>query len=962
MNHEFEHIYRKGSTLTCADSVLFDHSLCIHLSIRDLVWTISLVGHLPLLLTEMDRGYPPLTSSCVKNLVDKLFEKRKLAATEIERITKESFTSEKRGDVVKLIGYFTQDFITSHNPHTRKGGLLGLASVVIGLNQNAAMYYKSIFPPVLRTIHDNDPRVRYYACETLYNVMKITRKETLDLLSEVFDAISRGVSDPDLSVRQGAVQCDRLLKEIVTEPDFVSYSVIVSLLRERIYTNNPHTRQFIVSWTSTLHAIPGLKISTYLPQLLDGLFRILGDPNPDIRRQCELLLDDLLREIFANPTRIAFDAMINTLIVHCRLSATAFAMNEGGLRSGSPPESSTNNVSAAAAIVMDTSNQSACLMQNASSSGTVNSSVSSGAEQLQQRTALTWIRAFVELDAVHLLPYASGIIGAVLPCFLLYNTAETVRDRRGTLETAVRINETLMNFVNTFKPTNVNETSTPNEGRRLEKKEPSFVKPKPTAEAVSANRDLTQPSQLPLISTDAILDASCRLLDHPALLTRLAALGWIEVLAKVRAKDVLCHVVHFLPLMLNLLADPAAEMVHSAISLIGNLCSNPDAMELLDEQTLDAIGVSEELLRMLVPPSHQTPQPTCRLFRAPKVQYGVAMTPSMDEGTVTEMDSCNIFCVRFLLELVWFFDKNTTLLTQRGDMIITDLCHVLGADVVYRNISAIISYTKELPSAFVLVDTLNRILLTQPGLHDFRNQLRAIHTEDGCHLLDRLYRAWCHNPVALLSLYMLTQNYQQCNRLIKSFGEINMTVETLVEMDQLIQMIESPIFATLRMHLLDKRYSAELRETLYCLLMCLPQTDAFQTLWRRLQCIPPVASLSDWPVVSGHSQPDFKLINSYIQFDALFDYFNEVQRNPVSRQLPQTLETEKSSLERTAQLVDLSLPPSGDRLTDSRTLYTAQTTEDLKGKSSTVASATEYLAQNLEKTSFKRPRNMTRER
>lgn len=47
------------------------------------------------------------------------------------------------------------------------------------------------------------------------------------------------------------------------------------------------------------------------------------------------------------------------------------------------------------------------------------------------------------------------------------------------------------------------------------------------------------------------------------------------------------------------------------------------------------------------------------------------------------------------------------------------------------------------------------------------------------------------------------------------------------------------------MHLLDRRFSADLRETLYCLLMCLPQTEAFQILWRRLQCLPPIEHISN---------------------------------------------------------------------------------------------------------------------
>ncbi|KAF6775226.1 hypothetical protein AHF37_05825 [Paragonimus kellicotti] len=865
-------------------------------------------------------------ASCVKNLIDKLFEKRKLATPEIERITKESFGSEKHGDIVKLLGYFSQDFLMSPNPHMRKGGLLGLASVAVALKQNAGLYFKSIIPSVLRTMHDNDARVRYYACETLYNVMKITRRETLSFLGEVFDAVSRGVADPDMNVRKGAIQCDRLLKEIVTEPDFVDLSIIVSLLRERIYTNNPHSRQFIVSWTTTLHAIPGLKISTYLPQLLDGLFRILGDPNPDIRRQCEILLTDLLNEIVANSKEIAFDAMINSLIVHCRLSATACVINEGLNRPPSPYKSPTTTEFNTGAVIMDTSTQSAFITQNpvgtttstqpnglttsgeqlqqrtaltwilafveldaehmlpfaagiiaavlpcfslynatteamrtrrgkqslflfalpfflilfytyslsclatavaildlpykyyrtafhpfthplacvineglnrppspyksptttefntgavimdtstqsafitqnpvGTTTSTQPNGLTTSGEQLQQRTALTWILAFVELDAEHMLPFAAGIIAAVLPCFSLYNaTTEAMRTRRATLETAVRINETLLNYVSTFRLKDLPESSTIQSDRSA-----------PETTSVQLEHPVGQNCPLRAAESvngmpqtiDTLLDTTCRLLEHQALLTRLAALRWIEVLGQARPLEVLSHVARLLPLMLKLLDDPSTDVVHSVIRLFGCLCDHSDVIRLLDENTLTALNIPQELFDMLVTSPASRPSGGTRSLK------GKTGGHLMSQSSLVNVDNnyyCNVFCVRFLLDLVWFFDKNTQLLAQRGDMIITDLCYVLTADVVYRVLSAILSHMTELRSSSVLVQALNRILLTQPALHEFRNRLRAIRTEDDCHLLERLYRAWCHNPVALLSLYMLTQNYQQANRLIKS--------------------------------------------------------------------------------------------------------------------------------------------------------------------------------------------------
>ncbi|TPP62333.1 Protein VAC14 [Fasciola gigantica] len=682
---------------------------------------------------------------------------------------------DRRNDIVRIIGYFSQDFVMSPNPHTRKGGLLGLASVAIGLSQNACLYHRPIILPVIRMFHDNDSRVRYYACETLYNVMKLTRKETQNFLDEIFDAVSRAVADPDLNVRQGALQCDRLLKEIVTEPDFPNLTGVVSLLRERIYTNNSHARQFIVSWVSSV-----------------------------------------------------------------------------------------------------------------------------AEKQLQQRTALTWIRAFVLLDPGHLLPFASGIIGAVLPCFVMSSgAADNARDRKAILETAVRINESLLTYVSEVQNRVVTGTdealdSTLRHPRTVPSENASSNRiakqPEAPIRAIRAELSLNEPSlrkstrdsaptKNQIICTDAILEATCRLLNHQGLLTRLAALRWIEVLSKVRPKEVLSHVSSLLPTMLTLLSDPASEVVHSTIRLVGNLCTQHNVINLLDEATINKLRLPVELVELVIPRSRPAAR---RLFG---LESRRTQGP-LDELAAGDQDCCHLLSVRFLFDLVTLLDNQPSLLLSRGDLIITDLCYLLGSAVVYRAMSAIISFVGgDLSSTFALVQALNRILLTQPGLHEFRNYLRAINTEDGCHLLEQLCRAWSYNPVALLSLLLLTQNYQQCSRLIKSFGELALTLEMLIEMDQLIHMIESPIFTALRMHLLDKRFSSDLRETLYCLLMCLPQTGAFEILGRRLRCIPPLDCLSDWHVSTGSAQPDLQLIRKHLQFDKLFDQFMSIQKRCSAKRL-----------------------------------------------------------------------------
>lgn len=62
-------------------------------------------------------------------------------------------------------------------------------------------------------------------------------------------------------------------------------------------------------------------------------------------------------------------------------------------------------------------------------------------------------------------------------------------------------------------------------------------------------------------------------------------------------------------------------------------------------------------------------------------------------------------------------------------------------------------------------------------------------------------------------------------------------------MDKLVQLVESPIFAFLRLQLLDPQGHAALVRTLYGLLMLLPQSGAFSSLKDRLSCVPVITTV-----------------------------------------------------------------------------------------------------------------------
>ena len=240
-----------------------------------------------------DLAFAPLTSSIVKGLNDKLYDKRKAATLDIEKMVKQFVINDDKAKIVAMTGVLRKEFVFSTNANSRKGGLIGLAAAVIALGpeyllQNFREFLPEFVPPILQCFTDTDSRVRYYACEALYNISKVARGHILLFFNRIFDSLSKLACDPDAGVKSGAELLDRLIKDIVTENPVFDIPKFIDLLKERIYTVNPYTRQFMVSWLTVLNSVPDIELLGYLPDFLNGLFKMLGDPSPEMRGHCEV--------------------------------------------------------------------------------------------------------------------------------------------------------------------------------------------------------------------------------------------------------------------------------------------------------------------------------------------------------------------------------------------------------------------------------------------------------------------------------------------------------------------------------------------------------------------------------------------------------------------------------------------------------------------------------------------------
>ncbi|XP_051149030.1 protein VAC14 homolog [Andrographis paniculata] len=304
----------------------------------------------------MADGLSVIPAATLRNLSDKLYEKRKNAALEVEGIVKQLAVAGDHDKISGVINLLANEYTYSPQANHRKGGLIGLAAATVGLTSEAAQHLDQIIPPVLNSFSDQDSRVRYYACEALYNIAKVVRGDFIVFFNQIFDALCKLSADADANVQSAAHLLDRLVKDIVTESDQFSIEEFIPLLRERMNVLNPYVRQFLVGWITVLDSVPDIDMLGFLPDFLDGLFNMLSDSNHEIRQQADSALSEFLQEIKNSPS-------------------------------------------------VDYGRMAEILVQRAASG-----------DEFTRLTAITWINEFVKLGGDQLVPHYADILGAILPC------------------------------------------------------------------------------------------------------------------------------------------------------------------------------------------------------------------------------------------------------------------------------------------------------------------------------------------------------------------------------------------------------------------------------------------------------------------------------------------------------------------------------------------------------------------
>ncbi|RDD46982.1 Protein VAC14-like protein [Trichoplax sp. H2] len=446
-------------------------------------------------------------------------------------------------------------------------------------------------------------------------------------------------------------------------------------------------------------------------------------------------------------------------------------------------------------------------------------------DDVTQLTAIVWLQEFVNIDGLSMLAHCADILVAILPLLayedsginqniLLYffNTVDTVV----RLITSVLVNVTILNeffdiildlhiFLTASRiraaAIDINNNLMELVQQRYKRKEKSAGNVDVTATAV-----VSLPLPDGFLHANTVLNVLIRMLSNVAIRTKLASLEWIYLLS-INLEDEMADRMDSLRLVLmETLKDKSDEVVFLNLKVLAKLSTPSKHSQ--DENTEEASGDLE----------------TSRsLFKNLK-------------------DKKDDYFMKFIAELTNEFQHDEQFIKDRGSVIIRQLCSLLNAEDVYMAFARTLLDADNTKFTVLMVRMLNTILMTAHELCSLRQKLNALRDEESYNLFRCLYYSWCHNPVATVSLCFLTQTYKHAFDLIEMFGNFDINVEFLAEIDRLVQLLESPGFTYLRLQLLEIEDNYYLVKALYGLLMLLPQVTAFTTLRQRLECVPVLQS------------------------------------------------------------------------------------------------------------------------
>ena len=249
-----------------------------------------------------------ISAAVLVSLAHKRYERRRLAAMEIEKVVRSLVQQgeDQLERVRAILLLLSDDYVRSTSEDARKGGVVALAACAIGLkkapdSQAVHECRDLILASVVHACQDHSQRVRYYATESLFNVVKVIPSLAVQHFFILFEILRSLYADVDLDVRSGAELLDKKLKELIVgamNSGSFTADACVPVFARFCYMRNKATKRLTLTWLQELNEkILGAPILEFLHLFLGGIFDMVADPTLAIRQSALAFLQSVLPKL-----------------------------------------------------------------------------------------------------------------------------------------------------------------------------------------------------------------------------------------------------------------------------------------------------------------------------------------------------------------------------------------------------------------------------------------------------------------------------------------------------------------------------------------------------------------------------------------------------------------------------------------------------------------------------------------
>jgi len=192
----------------------------------------------------------------------------------------------------------------------------------------------------------------------------------------------------------------------------------------------------------------------------------------------------------------------------------------------------------------------------------------------------------------------------------------------------------------------------------------------------------------------------------------------------------------------------------------------------------------------------------------------------------------NKYNQNIIINILDKFQDTNSLINNFGIHMLKYLSKVINITKIYNIFCDLLLRKDDLNFIIAMINILDIFLVVEE-----EGQKICLKIQKNKKFFKKIFTLWSYNPISTLIICLISNNYLLSFRLALELSKIELNQDELFQLCQLVQLLESSLFNSIRIKLLNPYKNIYLIKTLYVILMLLPLCQAYNSLNNRLSSL-----------------------------------------------------------------------------------------------------------------------------